>query len=143
MTGKALLLSSWQKLRQRLPAILAVAFLSEAALFLLYRCSHRLTNAGMQHLPWPPYFAKNQRVYDNKLRKSCPALIDVYMVVASSEGKAVLGLSTVAWMVQWRWGCWARDTLARQWATYGSSVITQLWTHLSAVCAFPSRPHSI
>lgn len=46
VTGRALLFSSWRHLRQRMPAIFAVALLSEAALFLLYRCSHRLTNAG-------------------------------------------------------------------------------------------------
>lgn len=46
MSGAALLLSSWRQLRQRMAAIFAVALLSEGALFLLYRCSHRLTNAG-------------------------------------------------------------------------------------------------
>ena len=45
-TARGLLATSWRQLRRHLPAVLAVAALSDGVMFLLHRLSHRLTNTG-------------------------------------------------------------------------------------------------
>ena len=46
VTGRSLLATTWRQVRRHLPAVLAVAALSDGATFLLHRVSHRLTNTG-------------------------------------------------------------------------------------------------
>lgn len=57
VSARGLLATSWRQLRRHLPAILAVAALSDGVMFLLHRLSHRLTNTGARHdascLPLP------------------------------------------------------------------------------------------
>ena len=46
-TARGLLGTTWRQLRRHLPAVLAVAALSDVVMFLLHRLSHRLTNTGV------------------------------------------------------------------------------------------------
>jgi len=45
-SARGMLVLSWGQLRRHLPAVLAVAALSDGVMFLLHRLSHRLTNTG-------------------------------------------------------------------------------------------------
>ena len=149
-TARGLLGTSWRRLRRHLPAVLAVAALSDGVMFLLHRLSHRLTNAGATlslpcfgHLT---HLENGRTIRPTRMHASDAALLklvraarhQMYAVQASAETvRSAAALLTAASTIaaQWQWRCWAGSTRRRRWATCGTSAAIPASPPSSAVIA--------